>query len=1047
MNSIINAALSRTRTVVLLAVLLAIVGISSLKNIPRESFPDVTIPMAYVSVSYEGISPQDSDSMLVRPLEKELKSLEGLDEITSTASEGHASVTLKFDTSIDIDEALSDTREAVDKAKGSLPKEADDPTVNEINVALFPIFGISLAGEIDERVLKAVSEDLQEKLEALPGVLEATINGVREEVAEIVIDPQLMASYNLSHNELISLVSRNNQLVTAGNLDTGAGRFSVKVPGLIETEEDILNLPIKVDGTTVLRFKDIAFGQRSFKDRERISRVQGKQAVTLEIKKRVGENIIDTVDAVKQTVSDVQPYWPEGIEVSYFQDQSKSVKTQLSDLFNNVIFATILVFIVIIWALGPRSALLVGIAIPASFLAGIVFLNLMGYTLNMVVLFALILTVGMLVDGAIVVTEYADRRMNEGADNRSAYREAATRMSWPIISSTITTLVVFMPLLFWPGIMGEFMKFLPITVIATLGSSLVVALIIIPTFGFLIGKPSPLSDSERHKLNAIAHGDLSQLTGVTRYYTKSLKVALAYPLTTILLVICFAASVVGIFVSQDRGVQFFPESDTDFGSIAVRARGNLSLSEKDVIIREVEDRILNLEEVATVFTKTSAVPLRDYAEDAIGVIQVEMVDWQQRRETKIILEEIVTMTSDIPGIIIEKSEAMMGPTSGIDIQIEFASNDRDALKSSVIAISRMMTNHPDLADVSDNLPLNGIEWQIDVDRESASRFGADMSSVGSSIRMITNGLKVGSYRPDNADDELDIRLRYPYNGRDLDQIDDLSLTVQGQQVPLSNFITRNARNKQGEIYRTDGKLSLKIEANVKEGLKVDKTIEALGEILKSSYEDGTISPKVTFKFAGDQEEQQETGAFLGSAFMVAIFLMIVVLVTQFNSLYQTALILSAIIFSTAGVFLGLLITGEQFGIVMSGVGLIALAGIVVNNNIVLIDTFNVVRRQNIPAHEAALLACSQRLRPIFLTTITTILGLVPMVLQWNIDIVSRGFTVGAPSSQMWTQLSTSIAGGLAYTAILTLFLTPTLLVLKERRVDRKKAKGNWQRSI
>lgn len=1043
MNTIINAALDRSRTVILLFVLLVLIGMSALNNIPKESFPDVTIPMAYVSVSLEGISPEDADSLLVRPLEKELKSLEGLDELTSTASEGHASLMMKFDTKVDIDEALSDTREAVDRAKGQLPKDAEDPTVNEINVALFPILGISLAGELDERVLKAVSEDLQEKLESLPGVLEATINGVREEVAEIVVDPQLMASYNLSHNELISLVSKNNQLVTAGNLDTGAGRFTVKVPGLIETEEDILNLPIKVDGTTVVRFRDVAYGQRSYKDRERISRVQGKQAVTLEIKKRLGQNIIDTVDSVKSVIEEVQPYWPEGIEVSYFQDQSISVQTQLTDLFNNVMFATLLVFIVIIWALGPRSAILVGIAIPASFLAGIMILNFMGFTLNMVVLFALILTVGMLVDGAIVVTEYADRRMNEGADNRSAYKEAATRMAWPIISSTITTLVVFMPLLFWPGIMGEFMKFLPITVIATLGSSLIVALIVIPTLGFLIGKPSPLSEEERHSLSAAAHGDLTQLKGATKNYTSALKVALTYPITTIMLVVCFAASVVGLFVNADRGVEFFPTTDADFGSIAVRARGNLSLEEKDNIIKVVEDRILGLPEIETVFTKTSAAPLRDYAEDAIGVIQVELVNWQYRRESKVILENIVEITSDIPGIVIEKAEAQMGPTSGIDIQLEFISNDMLSLKESVSNISQLMSDHPSLVDVSDNLPLDGIEWQVDVDREAASRFGADMASVGSSIRMITNGLKVGTYRPDDSDDELDIRMRYPYNGRDLDQIDDLTLTVRGQQVPISNFITRTARNKQGDIYRTDSKLSFKIEANVKEGEKVDKVVEELGLLLKDAYESGDISPDITFTFVGDQEEQKETGAFLGSAFMVAIFMMIIVLVTQFNSLYQTALILSAIVFSTAGVFLGLLITGDQFGIVMSGVGLIALAGIVVNNNIVLIDTFNVIRKQNVPAMEAALLACSQRLRPIFLTTITTILGLVPMVLQWNIDLVSRGFTVGAPSSQMWTQLSTAIAGGLTYTTVLTLFLTPTLLVLKEKRVDRKNAQKTW----
>lgn len=1037
MNALITALLSRSRTVLLLFLLLTVAGIFSLTSIPKESFPDVTIPMAYVSVSLEGISPEDADSMLVSPLEKELKGIEGLDELTSTASEGHASLILKFDTKVDIDTALADAQSAVDRAKGQLPQDAKDPKVNEINVALFPILGIALSGDIDERVLKAVAEDLQERLESLPGVLEATISGTRQEIAEIVVDPQLMASYNLSQSELIGLISRNNQLVTAGNLDTGAGRFSVKIPGLLETEEDILNMPIKVDGDTVVRFKDVAYGQRAFMDRDRISRVQGKPAVTVEIKKRVGQNIIETVDAVRAVVSEVSPFWPEGIQVSYFQDQSVSVKTQLSDLFNNVLFATLLVFIVIIWALGPNSAFLVGLAIPSSFLAGILILSSMGYTLNMVVLFALILTVGMLVDGAIVVTEYADRRMNEGADRKSAYREASIRMAWPIISSTITTLVVFMPLLFWPGIMGEFMKFLPITVIATLGSSLVISLVVVPTFGFYMGKPSPLSAKEKAALTGTAHGDLSKLTGSTRHYIRLLKMALTYPITTIMLVLCFAGSVFGLFIAADRGVVFFPDMGADFGSIAVRARGNLSLEEKDTIIKTVEARILGLPEVRTVFTKTSAAPLQDYAADAIGVIQVELVDWQFRRKSGVILEDIVSKTSDIPGIFIEKAEAAMGPTSGIDIQLQFVSNDLDVLRTTVAKVSKALRENAALIDVSDNLPLEGIEWQIDVDREAASRFGADVASVGASIRMITNGLKVGTYRPGDTDDELDIRLRYPYNGRDLDNIDSQTLTIRDQQVPISNFISRNARDKQGEIYRVNGKLSFSIDANVKVGFKVDKVITELTAQLENAYTSGDIPNNVGVSFVGDQKEQAETGAFLGKAFMVAIFLMIIVLVTQFNSLYQTALILSAIVFSSAGVLLGILMTGDQFGVVMSGVGLIALAGIVVNNNIVLIDTFNVIRKQNVPAFEAALLTCAQRLRPIFLTTITTILGLVPMVFQWNIDLVSRGFTVGAPSSLMWTQLSTAVAGGLTYTTILTLFLTPTLLVLKERRKDRK----------
>lgn len=1020
--------LSRTRTVILLFVLLMISGILSFSSIPRELFPDVTIPMAYVSISQEGISPEDADAMLVSPLEKELKSLEGLDELTSTASEGHASVMLQFDTNVDIDEALADTREAVDRAKGQLPQDADDPTVNEINIALFPILGIALAGDVDERVLKYVAEDLQERLEALPGVLTADINGVRQEVAEVVIDPQLMSSYNLSHNEVISLVSSNNQLVTAGNLDTGAGRFAVKVPGLIESEEDILNLPIKTVGSTVVRFRDIAYGQRAFIDRESISRVNGKPAVTLEISKRVGQNIIETVDAVKAVVEEVEPAWPDGIQVSYFQDQSVQTKTQLTDLNNNVIFATLLVIVVILATLGVRSSILVGLAIPSSFLTGILLIHIMGYTLNMVVLFALIMTVGMLVDGAIVVTEYADRRMNEGTNRKQAYREASLRMAWPITSSTLTTLMVFMPLLFWPGIMGEFMKFLPITVLVTLSASLVMAMVAIPALGMLFGKPSAMAAFYKNSDNK---------NMATQSYLKILAVALKYPITTFFMIVCLMVSIFGLYAYHNNGVEFFPSSDADSGSIAVRARGNLSLQEKDALVRQVEAHVLGMPEIKSIFTKVTASQMRDYAEDAIGVIQLEFVDWQSRRKSRAILEEIIAKTASIPGIRVEKQEAQKGPTAGVDIQMEFISSDLKQLQNTVALISDRMSQNKKLVDVSDNLPLDGIEWQIDVDREAAARFGADIRTVGSSIRMITNGLKVGSYRPDDVDDELDIRLRYPYNERNLDQINAITIAVQGQQVPISNFITRSARNRSGEIYRTDGKLTLKIEANVAEGFRKDLVITELGNQIKQAYQEGDIPPVVIFRFAGDQQDQAETMGFLGKAFGVAFFLMIIILVTQFNSFFQAALILSAVFFSTAGVFLGLLITGDQFGIVMCGVGLISLAGIVVNNNIVMIDTYNIIRqkRSGLSAFDAVMLTCAERFRPIMLTTITTILGLMPMVYQWNIDLLAREFTVGAPSSQMWTQLATSIAGGLTYTTILTLFLTPALLVLKDRKKD------------
>lgn len=1033
MITMINASLNRTRTVILLFGLVMIAGFSALKVIPKEAEPDITVPFVYVGTSLEGISPEDADRLLVKPLEQELNTIEGVKEITTVASEGRATVTLEFEVDIDIDDALYDVREQVDAAKPNLPADADDPVVQEINLSLFPVLNISLAGEVDERVLFRVAEDLKDRIEALAGVLEAPIDGKRDEVAEIIIDPALMASYNLSHGELFTLVSRNNQLVTAGNLDTGAGRFSFKVPGLIETEDDILNLPVKVDGDTVIRFRDIAVGQRTYKDPETISRVNGQPAVTLGVVKRIGENVIQTIDDSKAVVEAVSPNWPAGIEVTYTQDRSIQIKQQLSDLFNSVLLATFLVFVVIVWALGVRSALLVGLAIPSSFLAAILVLSLLDITLNIVVLFGLILSVGILVDGAIVVTEYADRRMTEGADKKSAYREAATRMGWPIIASTATTLAVFMPLLFWPGLVGEFMGFLPKTVSITLVCSLVMALIAVPSFGFIFGKPMPTSNKQKQAIEAINKGNYKDIPGLTGLYVRFLSLLLPRAGVVALFFLGVIVVIVMAMRSNPPNTEFFPEIDADFGALVIRARGNLSLYERDLLVKEVEERVMAVDNIKTITTTVKSTPGRDDSEDTIGTLMLEFVDWSPTRpSTSLILEDAVATTDDIFGIIVEEQASQMGPTSGVDIQLQFFSDDLDALYGAVDTVVKRIAQDERISEVSDNRPLDGLEWRIDVDREAATRFGTDIATVGSSIQMITNGLKIGSYRPDDADDEVDIRARYPFNGRDLNQVDQLTVTVQGQQVPVSNFITRYARNKQGDIFRTDGKLTLDIDASVKSGEIVSEVIGDLATVFEDLYEQGEIPNTVQFRFAGDQEQQAETGAFLGSAFGTALFVMLVILVTQFNSLLQAILILSAIITSTFAVFGSLIITGSTFGVVMSGVGIIALSGIVVNNNIILIDTYNSMRKLGLAPIESALATCAQRIRPILLTTITTILGLIPMVMQLTIDIVNRGYTVGAPSSQWWTELSTAIAGGLSFATVLTLVLTPALLMLIER---------------
>ncbi|ETX11581.1 acriflavin resistance protein [Marinomonas ushuaiensis DSM 15871] len=1033
MQTLIEAALARSRTVMMFFVLILVMGVVSYIEIAKESDPDITIPMAYVSVSLEGISPEDADSLLVHPLEKELKGLEGLKELKSTASEGHASIMLEFESGVDIDQAISDAKDKVDRAKSELPDDADEPTVTEINLSTFPVLRVNLSGNVDFATLSRTAKNLQDSIEAIDGVLEAQISGDRDQQAQVIIRPEQLESYNLSLSDVANFVSGNNRLVAAGNLDTGAGRFSLKVPGLLKTKEDILNLPIKAEGDQVVLLGDIATGELTFEDPSSYARVEGKRSITLAVSKRVGVNIIETIEAVKAVVEAESQQWPENVEYNLTGDKSTDIETSLNDLFNNVLAATLLVMIVIVWALGIRSALLVGLAIPGAFLSGILILDLQGYTINMVVLFALILSVGMLVDGAIVVTEYADRKLAEGASKRQAYSEAAKRMAWPITASTATTLAVFMPLLFWPDIVGEFMKFMPITIIATLSSSLVMALIVLPTIGSMIGKKGAYNEKTLHALRITESGDLTELTGPTGFYGRMLTRLVERPIWVLMFTITLLISVFMIYGQFGKGVEFFPNIEPESANLEIRARGDLSLDEKDTLVKQVELQLIGTPELKSIVTTTYATPGNNASPDSIGSISMEFIDWYKREPASIILERIRDKTKQIPGIEVSAEKEQGGPQSGADIQLQLTSNYSEALYLAADEISKQLLERDEIITVNDDRSLSGIEWRIDINRAEASRYGVDVNSLGNVIKLVTTGITLSDFLPEGADDKIDIVLRYPVNQRSLDQLDHLQIPTNQGSIPASNFITRYAAPKQGVINRTDGKKAVQIDADVKDGLVVDEVIKAI----KIKLDNANIDKTVSYEFRGNTEEQQKSMIFLMKAFGVAFFIMAIILVTQFNNFFQCLLILSAVVFSTMGVFIGLMMKGQPFGVVMSGVGVIALAGIVVNNNIVLIDTFNGLRKQGMMVREAAIRTGVQRLRPVMLTTITTVLGLIPMVFQLNIDLTHQSLSVGAPSAQWWTQLSTAIAGGLTFATPLTLILTPCLLVLGYRRKEKK----------
>jgi multidrug efflux pump len=1028
LNTLIDWALHRSRPVLLVLALILTAGTMAYISIPKESEPDIAIPIIYVSLSHEGISPEDGERLLLRPMEKELRSVEGLKELRSTASEGHASVVMEFEAGFDARKALADVRERVDIAKAELPADTDEPQVNEVNIALFPVLVITLSGEVPERTLVGLARDLRDKLEGLEGVLEVDIAGDREDLLEVIVDPVRLESYNLTQDDLFQFVARNNQLVAAGALDTGSGRFAVKVPGVFESVEDLLALPVKVNGDRVVTFRDVAVARRTFKDPTGFARMNGQPAIALEVTKRIGTNIIETIEAVRALTTAESENWPAGIEVNFSQDRSQDIRTMLRDLQNNVLTAILLVMIVIVAALGVRAAGLVGVAIPGSFLAGILVIAMAGLTVNIVVLFSLIMAVGMLVDGAIVVVELADRKMAEGYERQEAYGIAAKRMAWPITASTATTLAAFMPLLFWPGIVGEFMKYLPITLIAVLAASLAMALIFVPTLGSLVGRRAPDSLHNARALAAAETGHLKDIGGLTGGYLRFLNVTLHHPAKVVIAAGVLLVGMFWLYGQFGRGVEFFPEVEPEQAQIHVSARGDLSVDERDVLVREVESRILDMQEFRTIYSRSGTQFRTSVNEDVIGLVQLELVDWKLRRPASEILTEVRRRTADLAGLVIEVRKQEGGPQEGKPIQLQVSSRFPELLAPAIATLRAGLDEIGDFVDVTDTRPIPGIEWQIRVDRAQASRFGADITTVGNAIQLVTNGIKVGEYRPDDTDDEVDIRVRFPWGDRGIGQLDRLRVPTPNGVVPVANFVERRAAPRVGKINRVDGRRVLKVEADVPDGVLVDDQVHKIREWLKGA----SIDPRVDVAFKGEDEEQRKAQAFLGRAFFIALFIMAIILVTQFNSFFQALLVLSAVVFSTAGVLLGLLITGQPFGIVMCGIGVIALAGIVVNNNIVLIDTFNLLRRGGMNAVEAALRTGAQRLRPVLLTTITTILGLLPMVLSMNVDIIAREIAIGSPSTQWWNQLATAVAGGLAFATLLTLVMTPSLLVLGER---------------
>ncbi|MFT5864909.1 MAG: multidrug efflux pump [Ascidiaceihabitans sp.] len=1223
MTGLVDWAASRARMVIAFVILSILVGGFAYTTLPKEGEPDIEIPMLIVSVPFPGISATDSETLLVKPMETEFADLSGLKKMTGTAAENYANVVLEFEFGWDKTQVMADARTAMSNAEGSFPSGADQYSITEFNFSEFPIIIVNLSGPVPERTMARVAKELQDELESLEAVLEAAITGNRDEMLEVVIDPLRLEAYNVTAGELIGVVQNNNQLIAAGEVSTDQGTFSVKIPSSFTEPRDVYNLPVKTNGDRVVTLGDLAQINLTFEDRIATARFNGDDTVALQVVKRKGFNLIDTATTVKQIVADRSAAWPEGlvaaVEVGTSNDQSRVVDSMVKQLQGSVFTAIALVMIVVLAALGLRAALLVGFAIPTSFLLCFVLLAIMGISISNIVMFGLILAVGMLVDGAIVVVEYADKRQAEGAGPMASYVDAAKRMFWPVISSTATTLCAFLPMLFWPGVPGQFMGMLPVTLIFVLSASLVVALVYLPVMGGVIGR---LIDVVRNSVNAMARLPLvinlllplvagivpfagmgivglytiiaarfatldglnilgsvvptfltvfilgvgvlflgflalgsiliamcavfaflprlgrfgawllhrligkrhqTVRSGYTRsFFGRVMEFIVGNPIMPLVMV-GFVFVFVGVttiyFTNNNKGVEFFVESEPEQAIVYVLARGNLSLVEKDDLVRQAEDIVRAHPGIDTAFSFAGAGGLNantggaQAPKDTIGQIQLETIPWEDRpnatkawftipfigytvnQEVKAeafdgdtVIDELMASLAELPGIKVEILNLSRGPASGKPVHLRIKGDNWDDLITATTLARQEFDTTPGLVLIEDTRPLPGIDWQINVDVEKAGRYGADVATVGAMVQLVTRGILLDTMRVDTSDEEIEIRVRLPEKDRVLSTLDTLKVRTADGLVPLANFITRTPVPKLAQVSRIDQKRFFDIKADVTAGLQklirtndvdgveVEQIVATLlpSDLAEVTSKDGTtyaiidqldptenlqsefnsgelrmipINPGeriaqldkwlatspfalgLSHEWTGDQEDQAESGAFLANAFLGALGLMFIILLAQFNSFYNAILVLAAVILSTTGVLIGMLVMDQPFSIIMTGTGIVALAGIVVNNNIVLIDTYQEYERY-MPRIEAIIRTAQDRIRPVLLTTITTMAGLAPMMFGLSLDFGEGGYTVDSPTALWWKQLATAVVFGLGIATVLTLMVTPSLLAMR-----------------
>lgn len=1015
---ITKAAIKWKQAVFLLMMVFIIFGSSAYISLPREADPDVPIPYIFITTIYSGVSPTDMESLVTFKIENKLRGIEGVKEIISYSAESVSNISIEFNPDVNIDMALQRVRDKVDQAANDLPQDlTEEPIITEISMSDFPVFVVAISGDVPEHDLKKIADEMQDRFESVKGVLEVNLSGTRDREILVVFDYERLQSYSLTMNDLANAVQGEHINVPGGSLDIGKGKYLVRIPGEYTDPKEMENIVVTVKDGIPVYLRDVARVLDSFEDKDSYASLNGVPAISVSIKKRVGANILDMAEDVKAVIKEAEEEYPPAVKFTLTTDMSKDIKSMVDELENSLITGFILVFLVLFLFLGKLNSLFAAVIIPFSMLISFIVLQAMDITLNMMVLFSLIMALGMLVDNAIVIVENIYRHMQEGKSRVEAAFAASEEIGWPIVASTLTTVFAFLPMVFWPGTIGEFMKFLPLTLIITLLSSLFVALIFNPVIcsTFMNVKAKHKSEDDELKFGRFM-----------QFYMKTVNIALNHRALALIITMFFVILPVFLFNARGLGVEFFPESDPGRVFIRANAPEGTNAATTNEFVNKFREATLNEKDIKLTLGEVGGAAA-DYS-DAGGTsthrgrLTIEFLDFEDRSEpSPVTINRIRERLNFFPGaeVVWEKEE--MGPPTGDAVSIEISGKDVEVLGELAAKVKKIVENIPGLVDLKDDYVKSKPEIRIDVDREKAALLGLNTSSIASAVRGSVYGIEVGKYR--EGDDEYDIKVRLPDEQRkSINDIKNLMInTPTGQYVPISSVADVTLSAGFGTITRIDFRRVVNVTANA-EGRSSVEVMKDVAEKLK----DFPLPPGYMINYTGETEDQQEASSFLGQALLVALFLILMVLLIEFNSFSQTFIILFTIILSIGGIFWGLTITGTNFGIIMTGIGAISLAGIVINNGIVLIDYTNQLRREGMKMREAIIRAGAVRFRPVMLTAWTTVLGMVPMATGLGIDFKNMTFVTGAEMSQWWSPMANAVIFGLGFSTMLTLIVVPVL---------------------